>query len=113
MHTPGPWEVDWNDEDNIPVFLFENDDPVICIWGPDGQGYGRVAMAYAETGNAIPNARLIAAAPDLLEALEQIATSPHQDYSTNEHSLYGTGVADGHKCAANIAKQAIEKAKGG
>ena len=48
---------------------------------------------------------------DLLEALERIATSPHQDYSTNEHSLYGTGVADGHKCAANLAKQAIEKAR--
>ena len=73
MHTKGPWTIDRNgkltDFDGIPT---------IFIFGADGQGYGRVAMAYAESGRVDelePNARLIAAAPELLEAMERVASA--------------------------------------
>ena len=60
-HTPGPWIVDEN-------YLRDNDNELcVCVFGPEGQGYGRVAMAYGECGcieEVMPNARLIAAAPE-------------------------------------------------
>ena len=50
MHTPGPWEVD---ERNRQVLI------------PTGKH-----SCYAAYAGTLSNARLIAAAPDLLEALE-------------------------------------------
>ncbi len=66
-HTPGPWKID-----NHPV-MDDDGIPVICIWGPDGEGFGRVGMAYAECGyedDLLDNALAQAAAPELLEACE-------------------------------------------
>jgi hypothetical protein len=61
-HTPGPWiavgawvEVE---DDNIPD---------ICTCEPSDIGQGHLARTYKEI---MANARLIAAAPDLLEALQ-------------------------------------------
>ena len=66
-HTPGPWKVST---------LFDKHDALL-IDGPEGSGVtvARVACfgAQAETPHAqLPNARLIAAAPELLEALHQL-----------------------------------------
>jgi hypothetical protein len=56
-HTPGPWRA--SDADNGTVFA--NDQPI-----------GRRLIAYLPTNAAQgPNARLIAAAPDLLAALRE------------------------------------------
>ena len=68
-HTPGPWKADPN-----RIFDYEGIFTVF-IWGPNGDGFGRVAMTYAEYGNEdelMPNAYLIAAAPDLLEAAQRL-----------------------------------------
>jgi hypothetical protein len=67
--TKGPWEKDdlvFQDADGIPALM---------IWGPEGQGAGRVAQVYGETGfpvneNIEANADLIAEAPNLLRACE-------------------------------------------
>lgn len=65
-HTPGPWVKDiakWRDEDA--------ESEMIMVFGKEGVGYGRIAHVYAECGGEVEaNARLIAAAPELLEALE-------------------------------------------
>jgi len=68
-HTPAPWI---SDEQQAP-----DDDGIatIAIFGPDGPGMGRTASAYAEIGRRSelkPNARLIAAAPELLGACKAI-----------------------------------------
>ena len=59
-HTPGPWTVEW------PM------DGGALIMAEDGHGHlGRVDVRYSKRNNleeAEANARLIAAAPDLLEA---------------------------------------------
>ena len=47
----------------------------------------------------------------LIEALEDIANSSHQTYDGKD-GQYGIGVADGHRCAANIARAVLEEVKG-
>lgn len=59
-HTPGPWLTQWEHDGDE------------SIWSRDG-GMHMIATCHAEDDRVIPakaNARLIAAAPDLLEALE-------------------------------------------
>jgi len=60
--TPGPWET-WGPVDEKVATNFDDE------WGvyPSGDYSGPVAVVSTEA-----NARLIAAAPDLLEALEGI-----------------------------------------
>ena len=41
------------------------------------------------------------------EALRKIAYHPHCNYENCGPSMYGIGVADGHRCAANIAREAL------
>ena len=69
MFTPAPWIYDehiHNDCESIEC---------IPIYGPNGEGTGRVAQAYAECGREDElrgNAQLIAAVHDLLELAHQI-----------------------------------------
>lgn len=87
-HTPGPWV---HDEDCAGRIL-----------GPDGvvvcAVYGSVARAQEDDCNQ----RLIAAAPELLEALEEIESLPVDDYGCRE---IPPGFLD-------KARAAIAKAKG-
>ncbi len=61
-HTPGPWKVDNKDFDRYgpTVWVEAEKGPFICELVRNGQF------------NEGDNARLIAAAPDLLQALEQV-----------------------------------------
>lgn len=61
-HTPGPWTVTENPEAYKAPIIFgpEDDDLVCCMYG----GQWQVVEA---------NAQLIAAAPELLEALELLS----------------------------------------
>jgi hypothetical protein len=78
QHTPGPWTI--ADKTDIR----------------DGDGLiARVATAWAGNGIINANARLIAAAPELLEALEKMLG----DFST-----YGALEVEAAKARAAIAK---------
>lgn len=68
-HTPGPWSVRWQD-----VGAQQRHS---AIYGPKvGWGRGIAVLAHTHGARDKPentaNARLIAAAPDLLEALEEL-----------------------------------------
>ena len=99
-HTKGPWVLS-------PDGIIEDvDGNYVVIFCPEGPYYGRVAMVYAECGRdceLVPNARLIAAAPDLLEALEEIVELMD-------------AVNDGQYAIDSFttqpAKEAIQKARG-
>jgi hypothetical protein len=56
-HTPGPWEVDRDDSQKVWV-------------KSKAEGWDEEWVALSFSGRAGANARLIAAAPDLLEALK-------------------------------------------
>ena len=92
-HTPGPWQVSYETD----ISGFENDPENGCI------GLVDVAHVYMRTvpGRHEANARLIAAAPELLEALAAVVCQ------------YGN--PDIHKWMAviNQASAAITKATGG
>lgn len=85
-HTPGPWRIVGEDDlpkhDDLMVVAFDvtapGEDPpelYVCNIGSDGGRYG--AISPVEAGERWPvslaNARLIAAAPDLLAACKLAA----------------------------------------
>ena len=67
-HTPGPWEAKHraghDNQYRTEIFSAEHGGIATCAWTPKNCGNG-VTGTYREA-----NARLIAAAPDLLEALQ-------------------------------------------
>lgn len=87
-HTPGPWAIEKESESHSIVNRsFEGDE-----WC--------VAEVYRETDMAIANANLIAAAPDLLDALESV--------SSDLERIAGVLFSDSLK----VARAAIARAKG-
>jgi len=92
--------VDWSqgDDKTCVVFIRSDGDGTFTVIG---ELFGEVAefVAALETANA-----------DLLEALEKIANHGHNNPVGAD--LYDIGVADGHRCAATIAREAIRKHKG-
>lgn len=44
-----------------------------------------------------------------LDALRAIQDHPHNRYEANSASDYGRGVTDGHRCAAEIAREALSR----
>ena len=84
-HTPGPWQ--WT----------QHFDPTISIYK---DGFGQIARLYdSSAGTGKANARLIAAAPDLLDALQSIIEDIDSEFGTD--------------CDYNKARAAIAKATGG
>lgn len=93
-HTPGPWSV------HRP-YQAQFESSGFFVFTDDGRGNGVHIPAFEEDGaEAAANARLIAAAPDLLTALRRIA-----DGSVN--ALEAHEVAEHYRY---IARAAISKA---
>ncbi len=99
-HTPGPWMAnEWR--------ASENGEEVARGWEIVKDGY-LLPMADCDSENyeeSTANARLIAAAPDLLEALQRISLAKPDQL---DHSI---DVAIIERCA-NVARAAIAKATG-
>jgi hypothetical protein len=68
-HTPGPWVADL---ETYPIMVRSQSEtwPLVDELGNEE---GRTGVFIANTGDNKANARLIAAAPDLLEALCKLA----------------------------------------
>lgn len=76
-----------------------------------GYGYSEAEAARAAIENIVPAMngvihRLRARVAELEGMLSHIANHPHCTYPDNLNP-YKTGVADGHRCAANEAKRAL------
>ena len=97
-HTPGPWVVVGSRTKYVEARLVGSLMQEVAACGPTlaDEGYGQQQEA---------NARLIAAAPDLLEALQDIAEYWNQDQ--NEAAM-----ADACWHAIHTARAAIAKATG-
>lgn len=97
-HTPGPWQVDG--------LTIEADGEIVCWLGEPAQFAGDVSQVCADAGG---NARLIAAAPVMLAALEAaVECGMVPSWSVND------GGAARHSRQVHVADQirgAISKAK--
>ena len=98
-HTPAPWQIEWNVAQGGEGHYIK-----------DSQDTGELSRIAAvlfhddADGETRANARLLAAAPDLLEALIQITCQLERVGDTCEHK-------DGQFISA--ARAAIAKAEGG
>ena len=109
-HTTGPWVTSMDQGEFIRIEAEQGkrwDNPTICtlyedVTPEDSVTIGAWLKAYE---NAHANARLIAAAPDLLEALESLY---HAANSIGEDTCDPVAFAG----ALEDARAAIEKAKG-
>lgn len=97
-HTPGPWVIDYEGTvGHIKAFVGDKT-PTVCKYGTDYRGERHSALEIEHQDEA--NARLIAAAPNLLAAAEKVIAC-------------GTLPRERHLCEAiNELKAAVEKAKG-
>lgn len=107
-HTKGPWKIDGGKGKKGELYVWNN------LNEPKGTlGSLEVCVATVNAGRVSPatieaNAALILAAPDLLAALEEIATHGDDDHPCDHDSITW--------CRAHIeqvARAAIAKAKGG
>ena len=96
MHTKGPWELILNYDNNLKGSIKGRH----TIKDSDGWNIARI---WESAPNAEANARLIAAAPDMLEAL--------QWYVDNDDTSYGEEDAY-WEAGRDKATEAIRKAKG-
>ena len=74
QHNPAPWSVEVDHSSNAPEFIRTY---------VDGEMYDLASVLCDETGNATANARLIAAAPDLLAALQMVNRIWSHDQTAN------------------------------
>ncbi len=98
-HTPAPWIVSQH-EDNQDVVIRDNDGAIIANLSCDSfRDYGQTEDEHKEIEQA--NAYLIAAAPELLDALESITETLHQ--LRRDNTISGMLM---------VAEMAIAKVKG-
>lgn len=100
-HTPGPWSLSAS-FDRVERRVKHGDNPPL-VWGI-ASGINSAHPDYMPRAEQIANARLIAAAPTLLEALEAVLPDL-------EHYVATHGPGPDKRLA--IARAAIAKAKGG
>ena len=74
-HTPGPWVIDWN-VSRLDIFGADETTLVASL--------RRSSLSQAIDEAARSNARLIAAAPEMYEAIAAIATAMNLGYIPNE-----------------------------
>jgi len=91
--TPGPWEL-WPLEDSDSVRIFAGTHYV-----------GSIGNSDDEPSQTRANGHLIAAAPDMYEALKEIARADTIAHSTGKYSLVVESCAES-------ARAAISKAEG-
>jgi hypothetical protein len=107
-HTPGPWSADVSTSNGNG---WTNDRQVVTVTGEGGNTlialYSTECMEYPNNETNSENARLIASAPDLLAALEEIETVCTESASDCRKRM-GTRVGN----ALVAARAAIAKARG-
>lgn len=97
-HSPGPWVLQKGAFGPSGLIRPQNDDPVCSITG-----------YYNAAGQTIGNARLIAAAPRLLQALERLTSTARTFRNVPSGEQAWTSLDDD---ALNEAFAAIAEAKG-
>ena len=100
QHTPGPWQVAGvRHSGDLKI----GRDTRLHMVGPDGD-YLAAVFFDMRTGRGLKDAHLIAAAPELLEALERATESECQSWCEN---------GGPHRKVCNERRALIARARGG
>ena len=102
-HTPGPWTVGHTRTVTHSGGIFSTETAVHRGDAADRGNCIAIAYGHGALSHSEDDARLIAAAPDLLEALKELLNNPAGDYDAS----------DGYENAVKQARAAITKATGG
>lgn len=106
-HTPGPWFVREPDQEERLADIAEGRPPEdMELTEVYARGGGQVCFVMNTTPNESDNARLIAAAPKLLAALNRVL-----DVLTDRLDWQGGNIT-GLEDAVELATKAIDKAEG-
>jgi hypothetical protein len=98
INTPSPWVVSFNGTDDIRIFSESVADSPKCVC--------KVNVALNRSLEATSNARLIAAAPDLLDAARQAL------YALSGCSIGMEKLADHLPKKVELLRRAIDRAEG-
>ncbi|KAA0089313.1 hypothetical protein CIW54_07550 [Paraburkholderia sp. T12-10] len=85
-HTPGPWHIQIRESRAMPGMIIQDG-----VYGPDGEQIRVHGMTLTASDEAKANARLIAAAPDMLTALETVLAGGH--LNTGEQAIVANAIA--------------------
>ena len=99
-HTPGPWQSRWQEATDDFAH------PIIAIETCEGAGDVAGIHYASRDGEDEANARLIAAAPDLLTALQAVMAAWLTEAG------HGDGILEEHGPALDAARTAVAKATG-
>jgi hypothetical protein len=81
-HTPGPWKVQALSVEGQEIILRTHGE--MTIGAPESYAVASVPLRHVSINGQLANARLIAAAPDMLEALKGILANFHESVTTAE-----------------------------
>ena len=104
-HTPGPWEYDDSGKDFARRTIRRNGIVIAHVAEARGTQFNGMEPTPVVTQ---ANARLIAAAPAMYEALAQIAAHDCKEYSCLH--LYPGTLHNGDKCGPHLARAALAAA---
>ena len=104
QHTPGPWIVDATPAHAPCCFTIRHNSAICGAWVP-------LATIHTTIGDTMANARLIASAPELLEALESLLRERYALELPEQFDAGGNWTSNSPASVA--ARAAIVKAKGG
>lgn len=115
-HTPGPWSVG-SQVTGDGFNLWSNGADKVVAWvAPRRDGRDENGRPEVVPGDMTqhPDARLIAAAPDILAALESLYLASNQYVETLDCWLCGSLAGQPHEdhCAVAVAARAIARANG-
>ena len=97
-HTPGPWQIDPAEQhDTSGSRIFK-----VCNAKPYGGLIADVSAWWVDTQSAEANARLIAAAPELLKALKMVVNK------LEGWSYHSTAAKEGRAAIALASAQEVE-----
>ena len=96
-HTPGPWNCNRSSASGYDIVCSENSPTDVCV----------ISRRDKTTGEIDANARLIAAAPELLEALREFVSLMPSAEGLGGHAPIGA-----FQIVADLARAAIAKAEG-
>lgn len=103
-HTPGPWEAN---------FSFPGRDGIGDVWQIDADGHAVCTTQFCYAPNTEANALLIAAAPDLLEALEAVLNTSGARPSGYHAIEYSKAVAQAENAIIKARATSDRPDKGG